>query len=413
MENRYALTSGLLGLLLLASPAFGQDYEQIAKQIVNTSAGVKPGELVAITGGQFTMPLMEAIAVEVARAGGQPRMLVNTDKVAHATSVEMPESAIQAPKANDWLLQSDVLITLPSVEDSKAVLTGLTAARQAKFDKAAAESGYAKKLDASKLRGVFVSYPSKSYAANQQLDYPGYEQMIWAGIATDYAAVAAQAQQLKQRLATGKQVHITSPAGTDLTFALAGRPVFTDDGVVTAADQQEKRILSRTATLPGGRVYGTCQETSATGRLAASPATWNGKALRGLKGELKDGQLTGVRADVGNDDVQKYLAANDAGVAQISTFSIGLNPALKPQEQKGYNPSTAAGMVYVGMGNNALLGGTNQAASGNSFPIANATVEVDGTVVVRNGQLVGPTTAKANAEGKKALKLKNPVSERN
>ena len=35
-----------LGLLLLSSHAFGQNYEQIAKQIVNTSAGVKPGELV-------------------------------------------------------------------------------------------------------------------------------------------------------------------------------------------------------------------------------------------------------------------------------------------------------------------------------------------------------------------------------
>jgi aminopeptidase len=225
MKNIFSTTGWLLSLLLTAGPAVGQNYEQIAKQIVNTSANVKPGELVMITGGQHTLPLMEAIAVEVARTGGEPAMLVNTDKVERAGAIELPESAIQASKANNWVLQSDVLITLPSVEDSKAVLAGLTEARQAKFDKAAAESGFTKKLDASKLRGVFVSYPSKSYAANQQLDYPGYEQMIWAGIATDYAAVAAQAQQMKQLLATGKKVHITSPAGTDLTFALAARPV--------------------------------------------------------------------------------------------------------------------------------------------------------------------------------------------
>ena len=69
------------GLLLFTSSAFGQNYEQIAKQIVNTSAGVKPGDAVVITGGQHTMPLMEAVVVEVARADGQPSMLVNTDKV--------------------------------------------------------------------------------------------------------------------------------------------------------------------------------------------------------------------------------------------------------------------------------------------------------------------------------------------
>ena len=96
MKSSFATTGWLLGLLLAAGPALGQNYEQIAKQIVTTSAGVKPGELVLITGGQHTMPLMEAIAVEVTRAGGEPAMLVNTDKVERAGNIELPESAIQA-----------------------------------------------------------------------------------------------------------------------------------------------------------------------------------------------------------------------------------------------------------------------------------------------------------------------------
>jgi leucyl aminopeptidase (aminopeptidase T) len=402
MRNSYATTSWLLGLLLMASPVFGQNYEQIAKQIVNTSAGVKPGELVMITGGKHTMPLMEAIAVEVARAGGQPEMMVNTDKVAHAINVEMPESAIQASKSDNWLLNADVLITLPSLEDSKAALAGVTPERQAKFEKVAAESGLTQKLNGSKIRGVFVSYPSKSFAANQQLDYPSYEQMIWAGIGTDYTAIATQAQQMKQLLAKGKKVHVTSPTGTDLTFELAARPVFVDDGILTAADQQEKLVYNRTAALPGGRVYGTCQETSAAGRLAASPSTWNGKPFQGFKADFKAGQLANAKADVGDEDLQKYLAMYEPSVMQLSYFSIGLNPAMKPQEQKGFNPNTAAGMVYLGVGDNELYGGQNKSATGNNFAIANATVEIDGTVVVRNGQLVSPTVAKASPASKKA-----------
>ncbi|QNP54293.1 aminopeptidase (plasmid) [Hymenobacter qilianensis] len=277
-------------------------------------------------------------------------MLLTTDKVARATSVEMPESAIQASKSSNWLLGADVLIQLPSVEDAKTVLAGTTPERQAKFAKVAAEAGLNKKLDAAKVRGVFVSYPSKSYAANQQLDYASYEQMVWAGIGTDYTAISTQAQQLKQLLATGKKVHITSPAGTDLTFQLAARPVFVDDGVLTAADQQEKLIYNRTAALPGGRIYGTSLETSATGRLAASPGTWNGKPFQGFKADFKSGQMANAKADVGNEDLQKYLATYDPSVMQLSSFSIGLNPAMKAQEQKGYNPNTAAGMVLVGIG---------------------------------------------------------------
>jgi hypothetical protein len=69
--------------------------------------------------------------------------------------------------------------------------------------------------------------------------------------------------------------------------------------------------------------------------------------------------------------------------------------------QKGYNPITAAGMVLVGVGGNELQGGQNKAPTSDSFPIADATVEVDGQVIVRNGQLVAPTTAKAAPGGKK------------
>ncbi|WP_375418360.1 aminopeptidase [uncultured Hymenobacter sp.] len=405
MMKRGVLMSGILSLLLLTGPAFGQNYEQIAKQIVNTSAGVKPGELVVITGGQHTLPLMEAVAVEVTRAGGQATMMLGTDKVARAELMEMPESAIQADKTNNWLLQADVLITLPQYEDGRAVMAGVSPARMAKFSQVAAASGLTEKLDASKLRGVFVSYPNKSFAAAQQLDYPSYEQMVWGGIGADYAAIAGQAERLKQTLATGKKMRITSPAGTDLTLELGGRPVFTDDGVVSAADQQEKLIYNRTAALPGGRIYGTCQETSGTGRLAAAnDYISDGKPLTGFKADLKSGQLANVRADAGADAFQQQMAPYGPTAMQITNFSIGLNPVMKPQSDKSYNPNTAAGMVYLRTGNNSLLGGTNKSPGGYSFPIANATVEVDGKVLVRNGQLVSTAVASTAPAPKKSRK---------
>lgn len=61
-------------------------------------------------------------------------------------------------------------------------------------------------------------------------------------------------------------------------------------------------------------------------------------------------------------------------------------------------------MVYLIMGNNELIDGQNHAQSTFSLSIADATVEVDGRVVVRNGQLVSPALAKATPAGKKARK---------
>lgn len=121
--------------------------------------------------------------------------MLTTDKVARAVNMDTPQAAIQATKSNSWILQADVLITLPAYEDSRAVMAGMSPACQAKFTQAAAAAGFTKQLDTSKLRGVFVSYPNKRFAEAQQLAYPAYGQMIWGGIGADYTAIAGQAEQ--------------------------------------------------------------------------------------------------------------------------------------------------------------------------------------------------------------------------
>ncbi len=46
-----------------ATSAPAHDYGALARRIVTSTAGIKPGEVVVITGGQHTIPLMEALAV--------------------------------------------------------------------------------------------------------------------------------------------------------------------------------------------------------------------------------------------------------------------------------------------------------------------------------------------------------------
>ena len=54
-----------------------------------------------------------------------------------------------------------------------------------------------------------------------------------------------------------------------------------------------------------------------------------------------------------------------------------------------YRPVGAAGMVWLNFGDNQLLGGANKTTGGFGFPVTNATVTVDGEVVVRAGAMVG------------------------
>lgn len=52
-------------------------------------------------------------------------------------------------------------------------------------------------------------------------------------VAVDYPAMQAIAVRLKKVLDEGKEVHVTSPAGTDVTFSIEGRKAMMDDGNYT------------------------------------------------------------------------------------------------------------------------------------------------------------------------------------
>lgn len=52
-------------------------------------------------------------------------------------------------------------------------------------------------------------------------------------VAVDYQAMQALAGRLKKVLDAGKEVHVTSPGGTDVTFSIDGRKAMLDDGDYT------------------------------------------------------------------------------------------------------------------------------------------------------------------------------------
>lgn len=229
-----------------------------------------------------------------------------------------------------------MLLHLPAYyENANTVLAGLSQEHRAKVGLVAVASGCTKYLDASKVWAVYITYPSKSFANARQLDYACYEQMIWSSVGADYTAIARQAKRLKQVLAAGHKVHITSPVGIDLTLELGGRLVFAENGVLSATDQQEKLIYNCTVNLPGGLVHGSCQETSATGQLATThDYPTDDQPITNLKADVQNGQFTNIRANAGTEAFQKQMAVYGPAGMQISRFSIGLNPLMKPQDQQ-------------------------------------------------------------------------------
>ena len=82
-----------------------------------------------------------------------------------------------------------------------------------------------------------------------------------------------------------------SPAGTDVTFALAGRPAFVNDGTVTAEDAKSELFLERWTTLPGGQVFTTVSEASGKGKVVVPGTQCMFKPMTGIAFEIREGEI--------------------------------------------------------------------------------------------------------------------------
>ncbi|MGI9179086.1 MAG: aminopeptidase [Longimicrobiaceae bacterium] len=202
----------------------------------------------------------------------------------------------------------------------------------------------------------------------------------------DYAQIAAQGEALKRVLSGAKRVRVTAPGGTDLSFSIGSRPVFVNDGVVTEEEAGRQVAFGRIASLPGGSILVAPVETSANGPLVVPRDRCGEEPVVNATLRVQNGRMRDFRAERGGECVHRLLAAYSGAKDRFGIFSIGLNPQLRVQGD--FRPEDAAGMVGIGIGNNEIAGGENRTPSEWWFPVTRATVEVDGRMVVRDGQLV-------------------------
>jgi aminopeptidase len=396
LKCRVGRRSGLLAMAvgLLAGVtglADGPDYAELAARVVKTSAGIKPGDVVVVFGGKHNVPVMEELAIQAAKAGGLVNMFLDSDRLERATYTEVPEKYLEQTPSYfvEWIKHINVFISLPGVEDPKAVFGDVAQERFAKANKASQVVTDA--LNASGVRLVSLGYPTPSDAAVNQLDFATYQKVFWEAVGADYDKISADGGRLKQILLDGKSVRVTAPSGTDFTFSLGKRPIIVDDGIMTAEKARSSLAVTRFVSLPSGSVFLAPMETSANGKVVIPRQQCQFKPVTGVSFNFKNGHLEDFKAEKGGECITQALAPYSGPKDVFASFQIGLNPAAKVMENPGdYRPGYAAGLVTIGIGDNLLLGGDNKVEGGGgfSFPIVNATVTVDGKTIVRDGRLV-------------------------
>jgi leucyl aminopeptidase (aminopeptidase T) len=395
-----ALVSVTAAAPSLASAQSADRYADLARQIVGNSAAVKPGGVVWITGGTSSISLMDALGAEVTRAGAAAELSLQTERMFSAFFRDVAEKDLRASDSasvamyDGQLKLADVVITLPTLQDAdtmiKSILSDTVRFRKLMQIQSESQRKYDAMRNNARTRFVIVNYPpSRTQIAKSGLDSASFDRMIWEAVTTDYGRINATGQRIKRLLETGKAVHVTTPDGSDFRLTLAGRPAALISNTLGPRAASAKLAAQRTIILPGGRLIVAPLETSGVGKAVSGRDECLGAPVVNERFELRAGKMTGFQADSGGECYRNFIKSAPSPSDMVGGLSIGLNPALKPVETGlGFRPWEASGAVVLFFGNNIDLGGTNNTPVGYGVWLSRATVEVDGKVIVRDGQLI-------------------------
>ena len=206
---------------------------------------------------------------------------------------------------------------------------------------------------------------------------------------SNYAALAESQRKFAAALRTG-EVHITSPAGTDLRFRIGDRPVnFQDGNASRSRSAAGVTLIDKEIELPAGAIRVAPIEESVEGLVSFPPSQWDGRPVEGLKLSFARGRVVDISATSGREAVEAEMkAAGEAGRA-FREFALGFNPLLAVPERGPWIPyyGYGSGVVRLSLGDNSELGGavTGGYVRWNFF--TDLTVTVGSTPWVRGGRM--------------------------
>jgi aminopeptidase len=338
---------------------------------------VAPGETILI-GSEFeARPLVEACYRAVVRRGAQPLVRYDFPHLTefflnHATDAQLaqlPEASLAEARAVDGRIR------IAAESDTRA-MSRVDPRRQAAFDRARDPLRKA----ARQKRWVLTQYPTTAYAADAGMGRDEYEAFVASAMFLDRPDPVAAWKELGRRQAglvefmtRVKTVRIEAEQ-TDLTLSVAGRTWVNSDG---------------RRNMPSGEIFTGPVEESPRGRLRCGfPVCRDGRELKGIALEFRDGRVVGARADEGEEYLLSMLDL-DPGARRLGELGLGLNAGIQRFTGSILYDEKIGGTVHLALGSSyPETGGTNESALHWDLIVdtrAGGRVTADGQVVMEDG----------------------------
>ena len=212
--------------------------------------------------------------------------------------------------------------------------------------------------------------------------FPGItEEVMIRGMNADYKKIAALSIKLKKILEKGKRIKVTAPAGTDISFGIAGRTAIASKGLFHKKGES--------GNLPTGETFLAPIEGTANGVFVVDGSMAGLGLIKnaGIKIEVKDGFASTITGGKLASELKLMLDGVGKMARNIAEFGIGTNDSAKLSGVL-LEDEKVMGTVHIAFGNNVSMGGSVNVPLHLDGVIKQPTVYMDDKLLMKDGKLL-------------------------
>jgi len=212
------------------------------------------------------------------------------------------------------------------------------------------------------------------------------EMMAMGGMTADYNALQKEISGLNPMLRRRRDVRVTTPAGTDVTFRTGARWVLEDNGICNRPGQ--------VTNLPAGKVFVLPKEQTLSGKIVID-GSWEGVLLdepltflveKGMVVSISGGELAESVESV-LDEAKVGLRPSRAGLVKtVAEFGFGMNSRARMTGNR-LEDQVVRGSAYFGIGDNTALGGSASVGIHMRGVMLKPTIELNDVDLVVDGKI--------------------------
>jgi leucyl aminopeptidase (aminopeptidase T) len=368
----------------MSDPISAASADRLARAVLRGRLDLRAKERLTIEAYPSSLPWVGGFVREARRLGAYP-LVHYEDEAAYWDAAEHGRAkaiGTLAEHERALLDASDAYVYFWGPEDVGRLRRLPAASQQAVF---AFNMDWYRRASKAGVRGARMGIARATEANARQFgaDLDTWRAQLWAASVRDPKEYASTAARLERGLGASGEVRLTHRNGTDLTLALAKRPVQKDLGVL--APPKQRGQFGIMVNVPPGSVYVSVDESTADGTLVANRRTTQGSVLEGGRWTFRGGRLTRARYARGQADFDRRFREGTGAKNRPAFLEVGVSPDLHATPMLEENE---LGAVTVGIGNNAAFGGKNRSSIFEFLTLAGATLTVGGRPLVWGGRVV-------------------------